>query len=357
METYRNLYAALCSYENLELAWRKARQRKTLKNYVIEFESDLENNLKQLKYELETFTYSPAPLTTFIIRDPKTRKISASHFRDRVVHHALCNIVEPILAKNFIYDSFANQKNKGNHKAIRRFEYFMGKVNCRQTTRGGQAKLFESRIGMGYALKADIKHYFDTVDQQILLNIIWRKIKDKNVIWLIKTILTNHKTYVLGKGMPIGNLTSQFFANVYLNELDRFVKHDLKIKYYIRYVDDFVILHRDKTTLIRLKEDIDNFLRLKLKVELHPEKTRIVRLENGVTFLGFRIFSDHRLLKKSNTQRIWKRLNIIKQKYDARVLTKASASASIEGWMVYAAFAKTHKLRVHVLSRFNEMFP
>lgn len=128
MKTYRNLYGQLCSYENLELAFRKARKRKTLKDYVVEFEVNLENNLNQLKYELESFTYKPAPLTTFIVRDPKTRRISSAHFRDRVVHHALCNIIAPILEKGFICDSFANRKNKGTHKAVERAERFIRKV-------------------------------------------------------------------------------------------------------------------------------------------------------------------------------------------------------------------------------------
>ncbi len=138
MQTYTNLYSKLCSYDNLELAFMKARKRKTLKNYVIEFESNLENNLKQLKYELQTTTYHPAPLTVFTIRDPKTRKISASHFKDRIVHHALCNIISPILEKEFIYDSFANQKNKGTHIAIKRFETFLRKIHpVRQKFSGG----------------------------------------------------------------------------------------------------------------------------------------------------------------------------------------------------------------------------
>lgn len=125
MKTYKNLYASLCSYENLELAFKKARKRKSLKLYVIEFEENLESNLNQLKTELETFTYSPRPLTTFIVKDPKTRKISSSHFRDRVIHHAICNIIAPVFEKQFIYDSFANQKGKGVHKAILRFEKFL----------------------------------------------------------------------------------------------------------------------------------------------------------------------------------------------------------------------------------------
>ena len=155
MRTYRGLYTGVCSYGNLELAWRKARKGKTLRGYVIEFESDLESNLNALKQELETFTYSPAPLTTFIVRDPKTRRISSSHFRDRVVHHALCNIIGPILEKGFIHDSFANQRNKGTHRAIMRAERFIRKVSSPEGER------------CGYALKADIRHYFDTVDHSV----------------------------------------------------------------------------------------------------------------------------------------------------------------------------------------------
>lgn len=138
MKTYSNMYQALCSYENLRLAFQNARKRKTLKNYVIQFESDLENNLMKLKHELETLTYHPEPLTTFIVRDPKTRTISASHFRDRVIHHALCNIIAPILEKDFIYDSFANQKGKGTHAAVKRYEYFLKKISSEPSSmRGG----------------------------------------------------------------------------------------------------------------------------------------------------------------------------------------------------------------------------
>lgn len=128
MKTYRNLYNQLCSYENLELAFKKSRKRKTLKDYVIEFEIDLENNLKQLKYELENFIYSPSPLTIFVVKDPKTRRISASHFRDRVIHHAIINIIDPIFEKDFIFDSFANREGKGTHNAIKRFEQFLAQT-------------------------------------------------------------------------------------------------------------------------------------------------------------------------------------------------------------------------------------
>ena len=162
MKSYRNLYSELCSYENLELAFNNARKRKTLKDYVIEFEADFETNLNQLKYELESFTYTPAPLTTFTVRDPKTRRISASHFRDRIVHHALCNIITPIFEREFLYDSFANRKGKGTHAAIKRFEKFLRKLSLNRDQNiklgGGVNWILNNNI-MGCALKADIKHY------------------------------------------------------------------------------------------------------------------------------------------------------------------------------------------------------
>lgn len=207
---------------------------------------------------------------------------------------------------------------------------------------------------VGYALKADIRHYFDTVDHEILLNILHNKIKDQNVIWLIKQILKNHKTMIPKKGMPLGNLTSQFFANVYLNELDYFVKHKLKVKYYIRYVDDFVILHRDKKTLERWKNKIDFFLKEDLKLELHPEKSKIIPLKNGITLLGFRLFYHYRLLKKSNVRRIWKRLGKFKQKYEDGEMEREEIVQSLEGWFAYAEFANTYNFRKRVAAKLLE---
>ena len=221
---------------------------------------------------------------------------------------------------------------------------------------GGQHKLFEVRHGSGYALKADVRHYFDSMDHRILLRIIGKRITDPSVLWLIRVILKNHRTETQGRGMPIGNLTSQFFANVYLNELDQFVKHTLKVKYYIRYVDDFVIMHRDKKTLQILQRSIDDFLRQRLRLELHPEKTRIISLDHGVTFLGFRIFLKYRLLKKSNSRRIWKRIEKLKQRYLRGEISIEGARRSLDGWMAYAKFANTYNLRRKSLIRFKELF-
>lgn len=173
-----NVYEELCSYENLETAFNRARRGKTLKPYVIEFEQKLKENLLELRNELLLQTYRPQPLKTFILRDPKTRKISKSAFRDRVVHHAICNIIEPVFDKRFIYDSFANRLRKGTLNAVKRFDEFKRKVSQNNT------------IGC-YVLKADVKSYFDTVNHQILLQILEKRINDKKLMWLIRKIFDN----------------------------------------------------------------------------------------------------------------------------------------------------------------------
>lgn len=191
---------------------------------------------------------------------------------------------------------------------------------------------------------------------QILLEILQRRIRDPHVLWLIRLILKHHKTSVPGKGMPLGNLTSQFFANVYLGELDRFVKHTLKAKYYLRYVDDFVILHRDKGQLERWKEAIVAFLHERLELELHPEKSGIIPAREGITLLGFRVFYHYKLLKKSNARRIWKRLEKFKRLYEKGEINRKEVVQSLEGWLAYAGFADSYNLRRRVVARFNELF-
>ena len=248
-------------------------------------------------------SYQQRPLKTFIVRDPKTRKISKADFRDRVIHHALCNIIEPLFDKTFIHDSYANRKDKGTLKAIQQFDKF-------------KIKIYNKRTRQGYVFKADIKHYFPEINYQILLNIITHKIQDESVIWLIKQIIYNPSANEGGeRGLPLGNLTSQFFANVYLNELDQFVKHQLKAKYYIRYVDDFVILHKNKYQLREYKERINEFLKEKLSLELHTGKSKIIPLKQGVNFLGLRVFYFHKLVRKTNLRRMKRTLTTYKQLY------------------------------------------
>jgi retron-type reverse transcriptase len=345
-----SLYGELCFYENLLEAFRKAAKGKSGKCYVMEFRKNTKENLLQLQKELVSMTYEPQPMKTFVICDPKTRVISASAFRDRIVHHALCNVIEPIFDKSFIFDSCANRKGKDAHLALERFDKFKKMVS-------GGGKLIrnakDNNMVCGYALKADIKHYFDSVNHEVLIRILKRKIKDDNVMWLIQKILSNHNS---DNGMPIGNLTSQFFANVYLNELDYFVKHRLKAKCYIRYVDDFVILNRNKEVLAEWKISIDEFLK-SIKLELHPEKSRIYPLHKGINLLGFRVFYHFKLLYKRNIRRFDKRLESLSESYRKGEISRKCMDRRIEGWLAYAKLANTYNSRRRIREEISKSTP
>ena len=347
MKTHKNLYNNLISEENLFLAWKKARKDKTDRWYVKLFERNLINNLNKLQKELENQTYSPQPLKMFILRDPKTRKVGKSNFRDRVVHHAIVNIIEPIFDKTFIHDSYANRKDKGTLAAVKRFDKFKRKVSKNGSIIRNNFK--DNNYVKGYCLKADIKHYFDTIDHEVLIKIIKKKINDNKLISLIEKILSNHKMRIKSKGMPLGNLTSQFFANVYLNELDYFIKHKLKIKYYIRYVDDFVILYKSKQQLGVWKDEIDEFLQENLKIELHSQKSRIIPLSKGIDFIGYKIFYYFKLLRKRN---IRKMDNNIKLFFKEDISHKRLIDCYI-GWDGYAKCANAYRLRKKLLSKIN----
>ena len=337
-----DLYNKLCSYDNLFLAYTKAIKHKTTTDYVVEFEKDLQNNLLVLRSELLLHSYQPKPSVNFIVRDPKTRKISKSDFRDRVVHHTLCNIIEPIFEKSFIYDSYANRIGKGTLKAIERFDKFK-----RKASKNNKVKC--------YILKADIQKYFENVDHNILLSTIKKKIADKRVIWLAQKILANSSNQ--NKGMPLGNLTSQFFANVYLNELDWFVKSTLKAKYYIRYVDDFVIFERNKKKLESYMASINKFLAQQLRIKLHPDKSKILCLGDSLTFLGFRVFFHHKLLKKANIRKMNNKFKWLQESYCKSSIDYDVVYDFLEGWSAYAKSANTHNLREKLARQIEEAFP
>ena len=317
--------------KNLFFAYKKARKGKTKKDYVIKFEENLWENLFELHKKLKNKTYLPESLKTFILRDPKTRKINKSSFRDRIVHHAIVRVIEPVFEKSFIYDSCANRIGKGNLFALRRLELFKRKVTNNLQTEA-------------FCLKADIKHYFEEVDHDILVKIIQRKVKDREIIRLIKKILKNlpKKT---SKGMPLGNLTSQFFANVYLHELDYFVKHKLMAKYYVRYVDDFILLNKSEEQLRIWKKRINNFLRTRLKIELHKQKSRIISLSQGIDFLGFRNFYYFRLLRKRNIKNMFMKV----VRYKNEEISKAKILEIFQGWNAYSKWANSYRLRRSVV--------
>lgn len=352
-KSHNNLYSFVCSEENLENAFRKARKGKSDRTYVKEFESDLNGNISQLKKELETQTYQPRPTKTFVIRDPKTRVITVPDFRERVVHHAICSVIGPIFEKSFIYDSYANRKLKGALKAIQRFDYFKRKL----TKNGKPVNRAKSKnMVIGYALKCDIRHYFPSVDHEIMIRLIKKKIKDKGFLWLIEQIIRSHGGKQPGKGMPLGNLTSQYFANIYLNELDKFVKHKLKAKYYIRYLDDFLILGKSKQTLENYKKQIDSFLKINLFVEIHTEKSKIIPLHKGVIFLGFKVFYYHRLLKKTNLKNFQEKISKMHSVHIDNHLSYDAIYDFVESWLAHAKNANTYKLRLDIGRQILESF-
>ena len=324
----------------------KARKNKTSKFYVKLFEENLEENLREIQRELESQTYEPTALKKFIIRDPKTRVIRKSIFKDRIVHHAIVNVLEPIYEKIFIFDSYANRKTKGTLAALERFSSFK-----RRVTKNGKliSYAFDQNSVIGYVFKADIKHFFDSVDHNMILYLLGKKIRDKKVMSLIYKIIKNFDDP--DKGMPLGNMTSQFFANVYLNCLDYFVKHHLKMKYYVRYVDDFVILHESKEKLEECKDKIAKYLR-HLRIRLHPDKSKIFSLYKGVTLLGFKEFYLYRIARKRNVKYFKKRFINLKIQYKEEEIGPTDFLNSLEGWFGYIMWGNTYNLRREIARNF-----
>lgn len=352
MKTYKHLFEKICSPDNLKSAFKKAKKGNGNRAYVKDFETNLDANLMKLKCELESLTYRPRPLRPFVIHDPKTRLISAPHFRDRVVHHALCNIIEPIFDRIFIHDSYASRKGRGTHAALRRFEMFKRRVSCNGRP-VNRAK--DSNMVTGHALKADIRHYYASVNHGVMIRIIGRRIKDEKVLWLIRKILDSHCPKNPGKGMPIGSLTSQLFANIYLSELDCFIKQRLRAKFYIRYMDDFIILHKSRGILLGWKGMISGFLRT-IKLELHQEKSAVFPLHKGVSFLGYRIFFNYKLLKKGNLGVLEKKMEKFKKLFDRGEISHGKIMQSLEGWMAYARYGNTYNLRRRLMAGFGLPF-
>ena len=255
------------------------------------------------------------------------------------MHHALINILQLIFEPTFIYDSYASRKGKGNLPALKRFDRFLHKVS-----KNGRL-VFNARDSnqiQGFAFKVDIKHYFDTIDHEVLLGIIRRRIKGEDILWLIQKILANHHTGTSGKGMPLGNWTSQFFANIYLNELDQFVKHKLKARYYIRYVDDFIILRHNRVRLQEYEQRVSQFLHT-LKLELHPTKCKIIPLERGTTLLGFRIFYHYKRVRQRNIRKIMEKCRHLFESCEHKEVDHQMVLDVFQGWNAYAAHGNTYR--------------
>jgi len=284
----------IISVDNLLQSWREFLKGKTKREDVQEFRLDLMDNLFELHEDLLNHTYRHGPYQAFRINDPKPRKIHKSSVWDRLLHHAVYRILYPFFDRTFIADSFSCRLKKGTHRAMNRFLRFGWKVSCNNTC-------------TVWVLKCDIRKFFEHIDHEILLTILQKYIPDKEVVSLLKNIICSFSA-APSRGLPLGNLTSQLFVNIYMNEFDQWMKHHMKTKQYIRYADDFVILSRDKDWLQELLPKIGDFLSERLKLELHPDKVFIKTWSSGVDFLGWVHFPNHRVLRTATRKRMIRRM-------------------------------------------------
>lgn len=345
MKRVGHLWKDMIAFPALLQAAETARRGKRFRPDVAAFHHQQERELTQLKKELDEKVYKPGQYHCFVIHEPKHRLISAAPYRDRVIHHALTACLEPIFEPTFTSDSYACRKSKGTHAAVRR---------ARRLARRFQ-----------YVLKADIRQFFPSIDHGILKRLIARKIKDPNVLWLVDRIVDSSAPQEQSNmvfagddlftsierrcGLPIGNQTSQFFANVYLNPLDHFVKERLRCRGYVRYVDDFVLFSNDKAALHSMCRRISDFL-VQLRLKLHPKKTNVFPVTQGIRFLGYRVFPTHCLLAKQNIRRFRRRVTRMQQHYAAGEITLPEIRQRLMSWAGHAAQADTWNLRHRLFS-------
>lgn len=348
MNTHYDLYAEICKFENIFYAYRKARKGKRNRPEVADFEFNQERELIKLQQELIDQTWKPGHYHSFYIHEPKRRLISAAPFRDRVVHHALCNIIEPIWEKRFVSDSYANRIGKGTHRAILRASQF-AKRYC-------------------YVLQCDLEQYFPSIDHFILRQKIEKVIRDEKVINLIQKILDSgahvlKDLYVMKwfsgdnfwaverkRGLPIGNLTSQFWGNVYLNSFDHFVKRELRCPAYLRYVDDFLLFADDKRTLWAWKDAIVNRLE-KFRLTLHLPQ--VFPTSTGIPFLGFRIYPEYRRLKKRKGIAFQRHFSVMYKRWLKGEITRKKLDESARSWAAHASWGNTYGLRKKLLGQYD----
>jgi retron-type reverse transcriptase len=339
------LWDDMISFRSLLQAAERAGRGKRLKPGAARFFFNLEHHLVRLHEELAAKTYRPGPYRTFTIYEGKKRQISAAPFRDRVVHHALTGPLEPIFDPSFVYDSYACRKGKGTHAAVDRCQRFARRY--------------------GYVLKADVRKYFPSIDHEILKERIARKIKDPHVLWLVGRIIdhSNPQDPVLAwfpgddlftpterrRGLPLGNQTSQFFANVYLDPLDHFVTDRLGLSY-VRYVDDFLVFADDKPRLHQAKCEIEHFLE-GLRLQIHRDKSVVFPCGQGIRFLGYRVFPTHRLLAQENVRRFRRRLQRMRREFAAGRLDFDAIGPRIMSWIGHAQHANTYRLRADVFRK------
>lgn len=334
---YKNL-----TFEKLLQAHQRARKHKTYKNEVIKFEFNLENNITNLLNNIKNKKYHLGKYYTFTIYEPKERTIKALPYKDRIVHQWYVEeFIKPYFIPKFINTSFACLSDKGTHKAVLEVQK--------------QMRIFKRNFGDFWILKCDISRFFYNIDPYILFSIMKKNISDKELLSFTKLLIFDNRSPLDTVGIPIGNYTSQFFANIYLNELDQFVKRDLKIQYYTRYMDDFIILSKTKSDCILIKSKIENFLQQKLHLNLN-DKSRYYPYTMGVNFCGYRIFSTHKLLRLSSKKKIKKNIKKWNKLYSKNALNIPHTIQSINSWLGHSSHCNSYNLQNKILDKCNFLY-
>ncbi|HDQ23058.1 MAG TPA: hypothetical protein ENN28_03765 [Candidatus Uhrbacteria bacterium] len=337
-----HVFEKIISLENLYISWKEFKRGKTKKPDVQKFEMFLEDNLFALHQELKHKTYRHSNYADFYLKDPKLRHIHKAEVRDRVVHHAVYRILYPIFDKNFIYDSYSCRNEKGTHKAVLRLETFDRKAS-------------ENYTKICYCLKCDIKKFFNSIDHQLLLDFIKKEIADKDAFWLLEVIIKSFCRNK-GKGLPLGNLTSQLFANIYQDKLDKFIKHRLKARFYLRYTDDFIIVHKDADYLKKLVPAINEFLQQNLKLDLHPNKIIIRKLRQGIDFLGYVVLSHYRVLRTKTKRRMFKKLKGKYSQFYSGEISRQTFEQSMQSYLGILSHCSSYKLRQEIAGNLRNLF-
>ncbi len=335
------MYDQICDFNNLLTSYNKARKCKRYKRSIVQFSFFLESNLLKLRDELVSECYLPSTYLCFTVSDPKTRKVAAPAFRDRVLQHSLVATIEPLFDRQFIYDSYACRKQKGTHFGLYRIKKFL------QAARSKYGK--EAPI---YCLRMDIEKYFASISWDVLLKVVNRTITCSRTQKLLEKIITKHQCINLNgsfitppkdvidpdrrRGVPIGNLTSQLFANIYLNELDHYVKEKLRVRWYARYMDDFLVIHPDLEYLHNIKKEIKSFLGSRLHLKLHPKKVIIQNVHSGIPFVGYLIFYDHILVRGKTLLQMRQKLKKRRTQYAGNDKKLEATYSSIRGHLTHA---------------------
>lgn len=325
-------YSNIITVEKIFQAFAEFKKGKTKRLDVQLFERYLEDNLFDLYEDLKRKTYKHGSYKSFYVKDPKVRHIHKASVRDRIVHHLVSKVLETTCDPKFYFHSYSCRKEKGTHKAVREFIKLARKASKNNTS-------------VLYVLKCDIKKFFASIDHEVLLRILQSTFKDKDFLWLLSEIVESfHTKTTISKGMPIGNLTSQLFANIYLNPLDQYMKHVLKVKYYGRYADDFVILSKEKIYLQNLTPQIEKYLSENLRLALHPNKLTVRDYYLGIDFLGYVVFPHFVLPRTKTKRRVFRKIAEKIELVKSNKLSLESLNQSMQSYLGYFSHADTFRL-------------